>query len=647
MSTFLGFESYLIPLGSTVMDVQNTFKNAMNSYGWQVQRQAITPAAVLTTGMTNAAYALNNVQSQAAGDGTALPRWVGVQMTYAFTPTVMYLQGYQDAHNTAPLNFTLDWSDNGSTWTTHQTWTGENKWGVMERRKYTITAAPAKNYWRINVTAVQTGTTMYISTWILEDAAKNWITSNNFFDVIPPVTETIGNAIAREYIRFIISTNTIIIRPMQELLIDLPPMFSFDTPVSGAVTLSITINGTTVSYTGISTNSSLVNARKLYEACKASMDANFLAYQFYWEPITAYTIGGGIIKAVKKTTSRHDTISSSNIVTRLRGVYVQAQPQFSGDSAAYYYSVSTDLVNGFIYYLQVNARGIALSTKITTGYSTPIHCCYGDNASAIAQTPQSTTKEIPCTPSEIIVGTDQATTSTGASGRFTHLWGVSSGLGSWMNGVNGGQNDNLNNVGYPYSSNMWNMSYYMGQLQDLSSGTPNTNYGAQGLAWLTHNLFGGGLFIDGDSGTFFPIHRQSVKQSVNWQYTRYSDTYSRMVSPSYDNLDWYKYYGTLTDEQLVFAPSTDFMTTISSSVNLTDTVINVADTTGFPSAGYLVIEWEVVEYTSKTGTSFTGCVRGKYASTVCAYEAGDVVSIGCWLVKIQNGCLFAGYTKPV
>ena len=37
MSTFLGFEDFIIPLGDSVQDVQNTFETALNSYGWQTQ----------------------------------------------------------------------------------------------------------------------------------------------------------------------------------------------------------------------------------------------------------------------------------------------------------------------------------------------------------------------------------------------------------------------------------------------------------------------------------------------------------------------------------------------------------------------------------------------------------------------------------
>lgn len=45
-------------------------------------------------------------------------------------------------------------------------------------------------------------------------------------------------------------------------------------------------------------------------------------------------------------------------------------------------------------------------------------------------------------------------------------------------------------------------------------------------------------------------------------------------------------------------------------LNDTATTINVASTTGFPSVGALLINSELITYSGKTSTSFTGCVRG-------------------------------------
>ena len=52
-------------------------------------------------------------------------------------------------------------------------------------------------------------------------------------------------------------------------------------------------------------------------------------------------------------------------------------------------------------------------------------------------------------------------------------------------------------------------------------------------------------------------------------------------------------------------------TTLSTDVTFFDTAINVVSTAGFPdSYGLLLIDSEIITYTSKTSTTFEGCVRG-------------------------------------
>ena len=52
-------------------------------------------------------------------------------------------------------------------------------------------------------------------------------------------------------------------------------------------------------------------------------------------------------------------------------------------------------------------------------------------------------------------------------------------------------------------------------------------------------------------------------------------------------------------------------TTISSDISFSDSTINVSSTSGFPkSYGLIQIDNEIITYTGKTSTSFTGCIRG-------------------------------------
>ena len=65
--------------------------------------------------------------------------------------------------------------------------------------------------------------------------------------------------------------------------------------------------------------------------------------------------------------------------------------------------------------------------------------------------------------------------------------------------------------------------------------------------------------------------------------------------------------------------------------NVSTTAIQVVSTTGFPLAGYLLIEDEIVQYTGITATTFTGITRGVKASTNKAH------AIGTHVTEIQAG----------
>ena len=71
----------------------------------------------------------------------------------------------------------------------------------------------------------------------------------------------------------------------------------------------------------------------------------------------------------------------------------------------------------------------------------------------------------------------------------------------------------------------------------------------------------------------------------------------------------------------------DGYTTLTANMtNNSTTPIQVTSTAGFLNAGALLIENELVIYTGKTATTFTGITRGAYSSTNVAHTAGVYVS---------------------
>lgn len=70
----------------------------------------------------------------------------------------------------------------------------------------------------------------------------------------------------------------------------------------------------------------------------------------------------------------------------------------------------------------------------------------------------------------------------------------------------------------------------------------------------------------------------------------------------------------------------DFSTTLSSSVSNSVTTIPVVSTSGFSTTGAIFVGAELITYTGKTATSFTGCTRGAAGSQAASHSSGDAVA---------------------
>jgi len=84
-----------------------------------------------------------------------------------------------------------------------------------------------------------------------------------------------------------------------------------------------------------------------------------------------------------------------------------------------------------------------------------------------------------------------------------------------------------------------------------------------------------------------------------------SQEYQGGTSDISENLDQYLRLDNLTPEVVVDSA------TLSTSINSSDTTIEVSNTKGFPQKyGLIKIDDEIITYTDSTSTTFTGCVRG-------------------------------------
>ncbi len=110
-----------------------------------------------------------------------------------------------------------------------------------------------------------------------------------------------------------------------------------------------------------------------------------------------------------------------------------------------------------------------------------------------------------------------------------------------------------------------------------------------------------------------------------------------------------QYPTSIDNQSTLFTPANStsansLSTTTSSLVLSGDATINVQSTTvGFPSAyGILSIEDELVIYTGKTSTSFTGCIRGALGSSAIGHANGTTVkALMCagYLTALQDSVI--------
>lgn len=67
-------------------------------------------------------------------------------------------------------------------------------------------------------------------------------------------------------------------------------------------------------------------------------------------------------------------------------------------------------------------------------------------------------------------------------------------------------------------------------------------------------------------------------------------------------------------------------TTLNGAIDSVTGTVTVIDTTNFPATGYFIVDQEIVKYSGKTGTTFTGCTRGADGSTAAAHTDTSIAA---------------------
>lgn len=168
--------AFRIVAGSTAFAVGDKF-TLNTGPKWSRERLGGVIENTYRTGTYNNIQNLfdDNASSTSIVSASTLPQQVQVQMT-APTPVRAISIWSSGTAASAPASFALQWSDDGSTWNTAQSWTGQTWTATYQRRDFVLTADPGAHlYWRVNITATSNANNSAMSELrMFGDAAMKW-----------------------------------------------------------------------------------------------------------------------------------------------------------------------------------------------------------------------------------------------------------------------------------------------------------------------------------------------------------------------------------------------------------------------------------------------------------------------------------------
>ena len=328
-------------------------------------------------------------------------------------------------------------------------------------------------------------------------------------------------------------------------------------------------------------------------------------------------------------------------------------------------SVQINLASGFIYYLSVFDRALCLATKTTTDFYGPISAVWAPSDIILQQTPPG------LAPIELFVlsaenaniGGTSVANNNNAKGYTTHLHGYYI----------------RSNTTTPFIPDIsytgWSGSFSSAPFQvvNLREGVGRLSPTDDGklLDLSIHNT-GAMPLVSAKAGGInarsyelishvYPIVNVEIEKSDRSGYNSTANGYGYAAETTTAFLEEvFLYLGSATDESLHLARIVDLVTEVTAGATAIDTTIEVADTSLFPTDGTLIINNEVIEYSGKTSTSFTGLTRARYGTQPNEPEEveeeeelsdivitpGDTVYGTRWFVKINDGAIMAGTKKP-
>jgi hypothetical protein len=145
-------------------------------YGWV----DVTASSHLDGNEPDKGVSSSTAEEWATAQGSMAGAWLAVQLIAAYDVTQFAITG-ASTYTRSPVGFDLQYSDDGTTWTTLQSYTGQ-AWTNSQRKVFTVTATSvgAKSYWRILFVTLGTNTSYAgFTRWEILETVSGLVTYNH------------------------------------------------------------------------------------------------------------------------------------------------------------------------------------------------------------------------------------------------------------------------------------------------------------------------------------------------------------------------------------------------------------------------------------------------------------------------------------
>ncbi len=151
--------NFRINAGTTPFAAGDTFTLNTTPPWTRLRRNGVRNPTFRTGNLTNLANLYDGSATTVATLPIAsLPALAAIEQIGAEEIKAITLGCGTNPATNSPRDFELQWSDNGTAWTTAQAWTGATWTSQYQRRSYIVTSSPSAHvYWRLRVTAIQSG----------------------------------------------------------------------------------------------------------------------------------------------------------------------------------------------------------------------------------------------------------------------------------------------------------------------------------------------------------------------------------------------------------------------------------------------------------------------------------------------------------